>query len=100
MSADRDLVDVLADAVSDALDFFAARDEMNAKVHLAVTRWSPITEQCRQALDAWRNFRYPPADPAEPSCDSVVDLMHALEESLDTANAGRVAPNDAPEASS
>lgn len=53
------LIAELADAVSEAVDFFVARDEMNAKVHLAPPRWSPITEQCRSALESWRNWRYP-----------------------------------------
>jgi hypothetical protein len=55
-----DLIAKLADAVSEALDFFVARDEMDAKVHLAPARLSPITEHCRDALEAWREYRYPP----------------------------------------
>jgi hypothetical protein len=53
------LISEMADALSEALEFFVARDEMNAKVHLASPRWSPITEQCRRALEAWRIWRYP-----------------------------------------
>lgn len=55
------LIEELADAISEAVEFFVARDEMNAKVHLAPPRWSPITEQCQHALESWRNWRYPAA---------------------------------------
>lgn len=33
-----------------AWEMFKARDEMNAKVHCAPVRYSPITERCRLAL--------------------------------------------------
>lgn len=61
-SAERDaLVEKLADAVLEATEFFTARDEMNAKVHLAPTRLSPITVQCQEAVEAWRAWRFPDA---------------------------------------
>lgn len=63
------LIEELADAISEAVDFFVARDEMNAKVHLAPARWSPITEQCRHALESWRNFRYPELNDGSGSPD-------------------------------
>lgn len=35
-----------------ATEMFRARDEMNAKVHCAPIRYSPITERCQMAFDA------------------------------------------------
>lgn len=32
-------------------EYFLARDRMNAKIHLAPVRWSPITERLASALD-------------------------------------------------
>lgn len=54
-----DLLDAMASALMDADEFFTARDEMNAKVHLAEARWSPITLQTRAAVKAWQRYRYP-----------------------------------------
>lgn len=54
-----ELLDTMAAALMDAEEFFTARDEMNAKVHLAEARWSPITLQTRAAVRAWQKHRYP-----------------------------------------
>lgn len=54
-----ELLDALASALMDAEEFFTARDEMNAKVHLQEARWSPITLQTRAAVSAWQRYRYP-----------------------------------------
>lgn len=53
------LIERMADALSEAVDYFVARDEMNAKVHLQEPRWSPITDACRDALEMWRQYAYP-----------------------------------------
>lgn len=44
--------DGLREASQWALEFFKARDEMNAKVHCSPTRLSPITERFMKALEA------------------------------------------------
>lgn len=61
------LIDLLADAVFVAAEFFNARDEMNAKVHLAEPRLSPITDMCNDAVTAWRRWKYPHPENPTPS---------------------------------
>lgn len=61
------LIDLLADAVFVAAEFFNARDEMNAKVHLAEPRLSPITDMCNDAVTAWRHWKYPHPENPTPS---------------------------------
>lgn len=41
----------VAEALKLATEFFVARDEMNAHVHCAEPRWSPITVQVIKAMD-------------------------------------------------
>ena len=53
-------IDVMREALQWCAEYFTARDEMNAKIHCAPIRLSPITERVRQAL----NFE-PTPDPDE-----------------------------------
>lgn len=43
---------IMREALQWAFEMFLARDEMNAKVHCAPLRLSPITERVKQALAA------------------------------------------------
>jgi hypothetical protein len=43
----------------DADEFFTARDEMNAKVHLAEARWSPRSAGGFHDRAAWQAWKYP-----------------------------------------
>lgn len=54
-----ELIEKLADAVSVSVEFFSARDEMNAAVHTpSPVRLSPITVMVQEALEAWRAWRF------------------------------------------
>ena len=55
----KDLIEKMAGALDTAAAFFVARDEMNAHVHLAPIRLSPITVEVQEALEAWRAYAYP-----------------------------------------
>ncbi len=68
------LARALAFAHSDALiwadEMFTARDEMNAKVHCAPLRLSPITERIRQMREENARLR--------PILDSLSECVEAL----------------------
>lgn len=50
LAAKDKVIGVLTEALFWANEFFKAREEMNAKVHCAPLRLSPITEWIKQAL--------------------------------------------------
>lgn len=48
---EKEKLKVAYEALRWAYEMFKARDEMNAKVHCAPIRLSPITERVKQALE-------------------------------------------------
>jgi hypothetical protein len=56
--SERDVIDKMAEALLEAFEFFVARDEMNARFHLQAPSWSPLTDLCREAVEAWRGWKY------------------------------------------
>lgn len=48
------LMGVMSEALQWSFEMFLARDEMNAKVHCAPVRLSPITERVQSALAAYK----------------------------------------------
>lgn len=62
-------VDIVEHALGKALRFFTERDEMNAHIHLAEPRWSPITDLVRAAAQRYEGWRKQAAALAEPMQD-------------------------------
>jgi hypothetical protein len=54
-----EMIEKLAYALEVAQEFFIARDEMNARVHVpADVRPSPITELVNEALETWQAWEF------------------------------------------